>query len=164
MHEQTRLLSIAEIDALLDELASTSAFSDPSLRKFRSPKRRTRHAILCDLYRSTSMPAFDASFLTQIILKDLRPLLFPLAETHYTAALTKYNTKSIAPLSKEDAMRAWDPSGWMLKTYKVRASLFEAANTFEMRSSDQHATATPQPQIGTLIEVRIKMQHASKRH
>ena len=106
------------------------------------------------------MPALDASFLTQIILKDLRPLLFPLAERHYTVALTKYNTKSVATLSKEDAMRAWDPSGWMLKTYKVRASLREAANAFELQSS----VASPQPRIGAPIEVHIKVQIVRTRH
>jgi DNA ligase-4 len=110
------------------------------------------------------MPALDASFLTQIILKDLRPLLFPLAETHYTVALTKYNTKSVATLSKEDTMRAWDPSGWMLKTYKVRASLREAANAFELQSSDQDPVATPQPRIGAPIEVHIKVQIVRTRH
>jgi DNA ligase-4 len=130
-----------------------SAFSDPSLRKL---PPRTRRVILFDLYRS--IPALDASFLTQIILKDLRPLLFPIAETHYTAALTKYNTKSVAPLTIEDAMRAWDHSGRMLKIYKVRASLHEAANAFELESSHQHSPATPQPRIGIPIEVHIKTQ------
>jgi len=150
------------VDALLDELASTSAFSDQSLRRLRPATFRTRHDILCELYHS--MPALDASFLTQIILKDLRPLLFPLAETHYTVALTKYNTKSIALLSKEDAMMAWDPTGRMLKTYKVRATLHEAANAFELESNDQQATVTPQPQIRTPIEVQIKTQLGRKPH
>ncbi|KIM90611.1 hypothetical protein PILCRDRAFT_1874 [Piloderma croceum F 1598] len=152
MDDQTSPLTIAEVDALLDELASMSAFTDHSLRKHRSAAPRKRQAILSDLFKS--MPALDASFLTQIILKDLRPLLFPLAETHYTAALTKYNTKSVASLSKEDAMRAWDPSGWMLKTYRVRACLYEAANAFQLSSSsDQDLTATPQPRIRTPIEI-----------
>ena len=128
-----------------------SGFTDRSLRKHRSATR-TRQAILSDLFKS--MPALDASFLAQIVLKDLRPLLFPLAETHYTAALTKYNTKSVTSLSKEDVMKAWDPSGWMLKTYRVRACLHEAANAFELPpSSDQDLAATPQPRIRIPIEV-----------
>lgn len=152
MDDQTSPLTIAEVDALLDELASMSAFTDHSLRKHRSAAPRKRQAILSDLFKS--MPALDASFLTQIILKDLRPLLFPLAETHYTAALTKYNTKSVASLSKEDVMRAWDPSRWMLKMYRVRACLYEAANAFELLpSSDQDLTVMPQPRIRTPIEV-----------
>jgi DNA ligase 4 len=150
MDNQTRGLTITEVDTLLDELASTSAFSDPTLRKYRSAKPRTRNAILRDLY---AIPALDASFLTQIILKDLRPLLFPLAGTHYTVALTKYNTKSVTPLSKEDVMRALDPSGRMLEMYKVRASLHEAANAFEMEPNGHHCPTTPQPQIGTPVEV-----------
>jgi hypothetical protein len=51
-------------------------------------------------------------------------------------------------------MRAWDPSGWMLKMYKVRASLGEAANTFELQLGNP---ATPQPQIGIPVEVHIKI-------
>lgn len=97
------------------------------------------------------MPALDAAFLTQIILKDTRPILYPLSETHYTAALTKYNTKSMTPLTKEDAMKAWDPSGRMLRTYKVRASLYHTANAYELQSN---LLGPPQPQIGTPIEVR----------
>lgn len=138
------------MDTLLDELASTSVFSDASLRNGRA--RRSRYSILYDLYNS--MPSLDASFLTQIILKDLRPLLFPLAETHYTAALTKYNTKSVVSFSKEDAMKVWDPSGLMLKIYKVRASLHEAVDMFETSScciTTSHLK--PQPRLGTPIEV-----------
>jgi DNA ligase 4 len=67
-------------------------------------------------------------------------------------------------LSKEDAMRAWDPSGWMLKTYKVRASLLDAANAFEMQPNDENSTVVPQPQIGTPIEVQTKTQLGRKLH
>ena len=143
-------LSIAEINSLLDELASISAFSEYSIRNTRSSSsiHRPRQAILRDLYRS--MPAHDASYLTQIILKDLRPLLCPLLETHYTAALKNYNTKSMISFTKEDAMRAWDPSGYFLKTFKVRACLREAANMFESREIDQ---AIPSPRIGIPVQV-----------
>lgn len=151
MESHTSPLSIAEVDALLDELASTSVFSDVSLRNGRA--RRSRYSILCDLY--SSMPPLDASFLTQIILKDLRPLLFPLIETHYTAALTKYNTTSIVSLSKEDAMKIWDPTGLMLKIYKVRASLHEAANAFET-SNNCTMLPYPQPKLRTPVEVQLK--------
>lgn len=148
--DQRGHLSIAEIDSFLDELASTSAFSEHSIRSIRttSTLHRPRQAILRDLYRS--MPALDASYLTQIILKDLRPLLFPLSETHYTAALKNYNTKSIASFTKEDAMRAWDPSGHFLRIFRVRACLRKAANAFESREFDQ---AIPSPQIGIPIQV-----------
>lgn len=138
------------MNELLDELASTSAFSDKTVRTTHAIfSRRSRQAILRDLFCSIS--ALEASFLTQIILKDLRPILYPLAETHYTAALTKYNTKSIEVLNKEAAMRAWDPSGQMLKMYKVRADLYTSANAFEMQTSDFIVT----PQIGIPIEVKI---------
>lgn len=146
-------MSITEVDTLLDELASTSVFSDASLRNGRA--RRSRYSILCNLY--SSMSPLDASFLTQIILKDLRPLLFPLIEAHYTTALTRYNTTSVVSLSKEDAMKVWDPSGLMLKIYKVRASLHEAANVFETSNS---CDKTPhlKPTLRTPIEVQLKMQ------
>ncbi|KAF8343411.1 hypothetical protein F5887DRAFT_1062181 [Amanita rubescens] len=110
-------LSISDVDNLLDELASTSEYSAFSLRS-NNPTPRTPQTILRQLYRSLS-PS-DASFVTQIILKDLRPLLYPLPSDHYTSALTSYNSNSVQPLSVEDAMRIWDVSGQLLKAYRLK--------------------------------------------
>jgi DNA ligase-4 len=91
-------LSIAEVDNLLEELASHSGYSDISVRANARATRRPKSTIIRALYRSLS--PLDASFLTQIILKDLRPLLYPLADTHYTVALKSFNSVAVTHLSK----------------------------------------------------------------
>ncbi|KZP21054.1 hypothetical protein FIBSPDRAFT_788707 [Athelia psychrophila] len=141
-------LSIADVQTLLDELASTSAFSDRTLRQSHSHMPRSKNMILRDLYQS--MPSVDAAFLTQIILKDIRPLLYPLSETHYTAALTKYNSKAVLPLTKEAAMMTWDPTRRLLRTHSVRSNLYDATHTWEQHSETHKF---PEPQIGSAIEI-----------
>ena len=135
---------MAEIDALLTELASTSAFSSAAVRGPRTARRKPRD-ILADLYKP-STPS-SASVITQIILKDLRPLLYPLKDTHYTAQLLQYNSRAVCMLSKEEAMKVWDSSGRMIQAYRVRASLEEAAAAFE------HPDAFVQPEVGVPIPV-----------
>lgn len=88
--------------------------------------------------------------MTQIILKDLRPLLYPLSEIHYTAALRNFNSASVKMLTKEDAMNAWDSSGRMLAIYRVRPLLDEAARGFE-REPSIHAI----PRLRTPLAVRV---------
>ncbi|KAJ7634197.1 hypothetical protein DFH06DRAFT_1221373 [Mycena polygramma] len=139
-------LSIAEVDDLLEELASHSGYSDKSVRRTHShATRRSKSDILRALYRSLS--PMDASFLTQIILKDLRPLLYPLPDSHYTVALKSFNSVAVTQLSKEDAMKAWDPSRQMLKTYRVRSGLDAAAAVFDAGITDVL------PRIGTPVEI-----------
>ncbi|KAI0955281.1 hypothetical protein AcW1_006907 [Taiwanofungus camphoratus] len=150
------IMSIAQVDALLTELASTCAFSASAVRHSSSGKdaNRPAHIILRDLY--TPLTPDEACIVTQIILKDLRPLLYPLPpdQMHYTASLLRYNSRSAAMLTKYDAMREWDPSGLMLASYRVRASLDEAAVVYE-----QHVDADVddhdwfKPQIGVLVQI-----------
>ncbi|THH19263.1 hypothetical protein EW146_g1886 [Bondarzewia mesenterica] len=122
--------SMADVDMLLSELASLCAWSDESVREFSmNLVDRTRLNVLISLY--ANMPALDAAFLTQIILKDLRPMLYPLTETHYTTSLLDFNSNAVEMLTKEDAMNVWDPSGRMLMAYPVRATLNDAAAFFE---------------------------------
>lgn len=143
-------LSLADVDNLLDELASLSSFSHVSIRnKFPRHIRRTRKAVLHSLYYTLSPT--DACFLTQIILKDLRPVLYPLPTDHFTVALKHYNTASVRMLSLFDAMKAWDPSQIMIRTYRVRAVLEDVAEAFE------HGVV-PMPQIGSPVEVSDMQQ------
>lgn len=140
-------LSIAEVDALLNELAAHSGYSDISIRnKHPHATRRSRSSIIRALYRS--LAPLDASFLTQILLKDLRPLMYPLAETHYTVALKSLNSSAITHLTKEDAMKAWDTSGKMLDIYRVRSRLDDASAAFEAG-----ITGAVIPLIGTPVEI-----------
>lgn len=146
-------LSIAQVDELLDELASTSGYTHESIRKkYPQATRRSRLSILKILFRGLS--PIDASFLTQIILKDLRPILYPLRETHYTTALLDYNAASVKMLIKEHAMTTWDPTKWMLNAYRVKSTIEEAANSFELPPNERGPIA---PQIGIPVAV-IKSQ------
>jgi DNA ligase-4 len=95
-----------QVDKLLDELAATCPFSDTSLR---NPNARPKLDVLKALYKN--MPPLDAQFVTQIILKDLRPVLYPLPAMHYTAALKEYNSKSVHMLCKADAVKVWHSVG-----------------------------------------------------
>ncbi|KAG6888469.1 hypothetical protein C0995_008042 [Termitomyces sp. Mi166 len=153
-------LSIAQVDELLDELASTSGYSHESIRKKYPPnKGRPRLRIIKDLFRTLS--PIDASFLTQIILKDLRPILYPLRDTHYIASLTGHNSASVKMLSKEDAMNIWDPSKWMLRLYRVKSTLTETANESEKPASERSRNV---PKIGLPVAIPKSEKGRSPRH
>ncbi|KAF7294439.1 DNA-LIGASE-A3 domain-containing protein [Mycena kentingensis (nom. inval.)] len=139
-------LSMADIDDFLDELASHSAFSDSSIRQ-RYPKatRRSRTMLLRLMFRS--LTPLEGAYLTQIILKDLRPMLYPLSETHYTRALTAHNS-SVPMLTAVDAMKIWDPTCRMLRAHRVQARLDDAAAAFE-----QGDLCAIKPTVGTPIPI-----------
>ncbi|KAF9457521.1 hypothetical protein BDZ94DRAFT_1272939 [Collybia nuda] len=139
-------LSISQVDALLDELASSSGFSHSSIRDaYPKHVRRERLPLLKTLFRPIS--PVEAPFLTQIILKDLRPVLYPLQVQHYSPALLNFNTASVQLLTKEHAMKVWDPSCWMLNAYRVKSTFGEAAASFELpphqRSANIACVGTP---------------------
>ncbi|RPD64481.1 hypothetical protein L226DRAFT_545021 [Lentinus tigrinus ALCF2SS1-7] len=151
----TVAVTIAQVDALLTELAAKSAYSHSavhaSFSATNSP-RRSREAILTTLYHSLSPN--ECAVVTQIILKDLRPILYPIPRSanHPTIALLHYNSTAVTPLSKESAMRAWDPSGRMSVIFRSRANIEDAAQTYErLKPGD----AMPDPVCGTPIQVRI---------
>ncbi|KZT70831.1 hypothetical protein DAEQUDRAFT_688765 [Daedalea quercina L-15889] len=150
-------ISIAEVDCVLSTLACKSAFSAESVRQdpaiSPSPKDLKRAEIVRSLY--TRLSAAEACVITQIILKDLRPLLYPLPEneTHYTALLTQYKSNALEQLSKFDAMRIWDPSGRMLVAYRVRACLDEAALAYEQVTSGDVGNLSLSPKVGTPVQI-----------
>lgn len=143
-------MGLAQVDALLTELACTSAFSASSVRSAVGSHRSPR-AILQSLFANTD--PFSAAFLTQIILKDLRPLLYPLSDTHYTTSLLQYNANAVTMLTCEDAMKAWDTSGRMLRAYRLRTCLEEAAKACD----DPHEEI--KPRLGVSVQVNISIQH-----
>ncbi len=146
--EQPSRLTIDEADRFLDELAAISAYSDSSVRS-KYPRRR-RNNIIREAYSMLS--AVDASFFTQIILKDLRPLLYSSNSRHYTDALKNYNSTSIHALTKEDAMKIWDPTRSMLQSYNYAATLEDAAAAFE------NGVTISAPRLGVPIEVRFLLR------
>ncbi|EIM86610.1 DNA ligase/mRNA capping enzyme, partial [Stereum hirsutum FP-91666 SS1] len=126
-------LSLLEVDSLLSELAALSIWSNSSFRSTStgsdSPGRRTRKEILRTLY--TDLPPRDACYLTQIILKDLRPVLYPTPGRTTAESLLGFKSDSVKMLSKEDAMRLWDDTGMMRKAFDARGTFEEAALVFE---------------------------------
>ena len=116
-------LDILQVDRLLTQLASLSSFSHSTIQT-NPDLPSSRVEILKALY-STVSPT-EASFLTQIILKDLRPVLYPSKETHYTAALKGQKSNSVTSLNVVDALRAWDPTLNSLSRWRVVSS-FEVA-------------------------------------
>ncbi|PCH44474.1 hypothetical protein WOLCODRAFT_105197 [Wolfiporia cocos MD-104 SS10] len=153
-----REISITEVDALLTELAAKSAFSASSIRQthLRTPRAaspRSTSEILRSLY--TALSPAEASIVTQIILKDLRPILYPIArdQTHYRIALLHYNSNALVQLTKFDAMFAWDQSGDFYKAFRVRAQLDEAALAFAAASASGETETMLKPQVGVPIMI-----------
>lgn len=116
-------LGILQVDGLLTQLASLSSFSHPTIQT--NPNLPSSRAEIIKALYSSLSPT-EASFLTQIILKDLRPVLYPSKETHYTAALKGQKSNSVTPLGVVDALRAWDPTLDALSRWRVVSS-FEIA-------------------------------------
>ncbi|GJE91101.1 DNA ligase 4-like protein [Phanerochaete sordida] len=139
---ETRCLN--DISTLLTELASSSAYSSSSVRAPPASRRKPRE-ILRDLYAPAS--PLSAAIITQIILKDLRPILYPLKETHYRAQLLEYNSKAVCMLTKEQAMKVWDPTGKLSQAARMCASIEEAVAAYE------HPEGLLQPKIGVPVPI-----------
>ncbi|KAI0358264.1 hypothetical protein OH77DRAFT_1449955 [Trametes cingulata] len=144
---RTGSLTLSAVDTLLSELATKCAFSAATGH---TKTQRSREAVLTELY--TSLTPTECAVVTQIILKDLRPLLYPIprSASHYTSALLDYKSNAVAMLSKEGAMHAWDPSGRMSLIFKTRANLEDAALAYEGFASGE---GLPQPTVGMPIQI-----------
>lgn len=133
-------ISLTTVDALLDELASHSNYSGESLKK--RPKRAKKD-ILSDLYRSLS--PFAAACMTQIILRDLRPILYPPFSSNSTINLQHFNSKAYHQLTIWEVMREWHRD--MPSIYRARANLDAAARTVHQLqskgSTDHIGSVTP---------------------
>src|ERR1700753_2143920 len=133
-------LDILQVDRLLTQLASFSSFSHSSIQQDQNlPSSRSE--TLETLYSSLS--PVEASFLTQIILKDLRPVLYPCKETHYTAALNQ-KSNSVVHLDVLDALKVWDPTLHALSRWRVVSS-------FEVALSDNRRDLAS---VGNPLQVR----------
>ncbi|KAH6916220.1 hypothetical protein BKA70DRAFT_1216449 [Coprinopsis sp. MPI-PUGE-AT-0042] len=142
-------LSIHQIDDLLSELASHSKYTDALIRSRFPQTLKPRADILKALFRHARPE--DAAFLVQIILKDLRPLLYPIeSNMSYAAALRYFNTKAVTMLSKEDVMRAWDSSGVMLKASRVFSDMDRACEIYQLPVCQRPKLL---PVMGTMIEI-----------
>ncbi|TFK32795.1 hypothetical protein BDQ12DRAFT_691997 [Crucibulum laeve] len=143
-------LTIVQVDELLNELASNSSYSHKSIHaKYPPGIRRKRIIIFQDLFRQ--LPPDDSCFLTQIILKDLRPVLYPLSEAHYTSALRNFKSNSVRMLTLEHAMKAWDTTGWLLKCYRVRSEMDVATNSYDLPADKKYELT--KPITGTVVQI-----------
>lgn len=130
-------LTIAQVDSLLDELACHSEFSSQDVRHKHRQLRgdvRPRGVILHDLFSPLS--SSEAGYLSQIILRDLSPMLYPLPSSNTEVSLLSYNSTSWTPLEFMSALRAWH---WSLPAiYRYRADLdaaFTVLSTCQISAS-----------------------------
>jgi len=143
-------LGIAALDSVLDELAAPSLFSQLS----QPPTRpRAQITILKLLYRKSHLSPYALSVLTQIILRDLRPLLSPLPHLpirNPTAMLLLRSTAGPSQLGLYEAMRCWDRK--MAEMYVGgKGSLDWCA---DMAEGDRTQTIIPAgPVIGVNVQV-----------
>lgn len=92
----------------------------PSVRDIKASNKR--QTICRRLYKG--LPPRQAGILTQIILKDLRPILYPMPAMTTTSALLKYNSNAFHELQLWEAIKRWH---WAMElVYNVRADLDRA--------------------------------------
>ncbi|KAJ9121395.1 hypothetical protein QFC24_004733 [Naganishia onofrii] len=115
-------LSILKLDRLLDELACHSPFSDLGTERPKNP--RSREAILYEIYSASGLSPLALSYVTQIILQDLRPITCPLPTGHHHPSIAlqlSASCKPPPPLDIFDAMATWD---WEMRDmYRVCGDL-----------------------------------------
>ncbi|KAG8861441.1 hypothetical protein FRB96_002890 [Tulasnella sp. 330] len=141
-------LSLKRIDQLLDELAMHSSFSKLG-SSCSATKPRPRPVVVRELY--TGLTPFGAACMTQIILKDLRPLLYPIVSTRSTINLMRFKRNAIHQLTHYEAMAMWDYR--MPGIYRSRASLDEAAKVVD-RLRNETITVDPfTPTLGVPVEI-----------
>ncbi|KAG8894802.1 hypothetical protein FRC00_008421, partial [Tulasnella sp. 408] len=148
MNTPGKEISLREIDHLLDELAAHSPFSDVGVASSALPPR-PRRQIMADLYRTLTPQG--AACMTQIILKDLRPLLYPMPSSRTTSNLLHYNANALHELTIHEAMQIWDPR--MLKIYRIRTTVDAAADSFDQLVAGTSQSEIFCPKFGVPIEI-----------
>lgn len=101
-----------ETDELLSRLARV--YTDKG-----SASDDTTPGVLTDLFHGLS-PA-EAAVMAQILLKDLRPILYPPPTTSTTINLRDYNFNSYHEIILEEAFLLWHPEA--LRVYRVNADV-----------------------------------------
>ena len=144
-----------DVDRLLSELARYSPWSSLDVRHPRdeeAKKGRIRD-VLSRLY--SDLPPLDAAVLTQVILKDLRPILYPLPATGTTASLLSYNANAVYMLTLEDVLRDWNgPNNhysWLWYQYHILSDFTSLGQFMEQNPIG----TTAMPRVGTRVLVRV---------
>ncbi|KAJ3556675.1 hypothetical protein NM688_g1893 [Phlebia brevispora] len=142
--EQT--LTLATVDMLLTGLARSYPFSAPSVLLPSSANVQLAipmmpQPILCFLFAHPTLSPLGAAVVTQIILKDLRPLLYPLpdeAVSHYANALLNWKSNAVETLTVNQALGVWEVvAGWegLAKAWKMKG--WDAFDGFERAQGEE---------------------------
>ena len=148
-------MTIADLDSILDQLASLSPFSQLSQP---GPSTLSYSSLLTRLFRDSGLSPGAMAVLTQVILQDLRSLLNPLPRLttrNPTAMLRLKSNAGPAQLELHQAMRCWD--GRMARLYSTgKGDLDWCADTVE---NIQDGTAIPEmhngPRVGVNVQVSL---------
>jgi hypothetical protein len=139
---------------MLDQLASFSPFSQLSQS---GPSSMTQSSLLTRLFRDSGLSPYALAVLTQIILRDLRPLLNPLPRLNTrnpTAMLRLKSNAGPAQLELCQAMRSWDPR--MGKLYSMgKGDLDWCADTIADMRDGEAAGIGHGPIVGVNVQVRL---------
>ncbi|PLW58699.1 hypothetical protein PCANC_00264 [Puccinia coronata f. sp. avenae] len=152
-----RSLKLSDLDLLLDELALSSRWSNIGTHSFRKPYRRPS-TVLRDIYARVSPR--ESAYITQIILKDLRPLLNPIPSLSVYKSLIDYDSKAFQEITPYSIMKAWH---WaMPRIYRAKADYDVAADLCEKIPRDRRKMTGPleellqnliKPQLGTPVNI-----------
>lgn len=163
-------LTLLQVDTLLDELAAHSKWSSsrikcsssisPSVQcnpPLTSPvalsaqhsKPRPVTFILRQLFPQ-SISSFQASYITQTILRDVSPLLAPPPTAQRTVSLKEYDSKSRYLLDLTDALRlTGGPTA--MRIWQRCADLRQAM--LDLEDFEEHGT-TPRVRVGINVQVQ----------
>jgi DNA ligase-4 len=148
---QKSSLTISELDNILDQLASLSPFSQLSQP---GPSTLNQQTLLTRLFRDSDLSPYAMAVLTQIILRDLRPLLNPLPRLttrNPTAMLRLKSNAGPAQLELHQAMRCWDPR--MSKLYSTgKGDLDWCADTVDAMGAGDITTINTGPVVGVNVQ------------
>lgn len=138
----------------MDELAAPSLYSQMS----QIPSQRASpHHILQRLLRESLLSPFAMSVLIQIILRDLRPLLYPLphmAIRHPTSLLRVKSTAAPEQLGAHTAMWCWDPV--MAELYRDGKGNIDFCADMAESIALLNASVLPDgPIVGVNVQVRV---------
>lgn len=157
----TSAMTISEVDALLDQLAAWSSWSQFSQAPLDRPSPMT---ILRRLYRDSRMSPHALSVLTQVILRDLRPLTCPLPRlsvNRFDSLIMETITSAPEQLVLEKAMHTWDPL--MAKIYREGKGNIDwcATAAEEARAREELSDTDIAP--GPILGINVKVSLLSRR-
>lgn len=151
------IITLTEVDALLDQLAAPCTFSQLSLQP-QGPLSQS--AILCKLFRDSGLSPHCLAVMTQVILRDLRPLLLPLPALpicHPTMLLRTKIAQAPQQLKLHRAMHCWDTT--MARLYRDGKGSVDwcadAAEAIRASPANTLIPVEPGPVVGMNVQVSL---------